>query len=302
MISAQNGSIRNGIMGWDEPFLTDIMDRMMCQLVLRRQRRRGRRGNPEPPTLIAKYHPAAGRAEVYLGGTPTVSTVDDFRRYNLSLQVHCYSRHPSQVQLDDGNPSTRGAAIPGCVVVRLEMSHHRHRLNDLRAVLPLMARSLACGDNIYIHCMTGLSRGPLGAAILIAALNREPLDTAIRRIDSLRNTKLGDALQSMGGPWIEAAIGTQIDRWWPCHFYVAEHNRNNMAHASVKEGDDYFPLCKWKQGERTPFAQPGNKFPPLFANSSLLGIRSYACRFCRACQTYLCASLQVEVDALFSTT
>ena len=44
------------------------------------------------------------------------------------------------------------------------------------------------GDNVVVHCMTGLARGPFAAALIAAIAHKEDLDTAMRRIELLRNT------------------------------------------------------------------------------------------------------------------
>ena len=259
-----------------------------------RQRRQGYRGHPEPPTLVAKLDTRKGRGELWLSGLPTLRTIDQFTAHNFSVQVYCFKNWPEDEHLD-GDP---GILLPNTLVIRIEMSNPNRRSQDFRAAVQPIVHSLYGGDNVLVHCMSGLARGPMAAALISAVAHHESLQTAMDRIECLRNTQLPDrAWNSMGGIWAIQAV--QMDPRLPRYpvGFAAALGDGAVAHAVLLDEEDrYVPLCKGRQGE-VMTCKRGLAFEETVAR-----IRLYSSRFCRECRPLLIASQQVQVEYSFGGT
>ena len=154
------------------------------------------------------------------------------------------------------------------------------------------------GDNALVHCMTGLARGPMAAALISAVAHHESLQNAMDRIERLRNTQLPDkAWDSMGGIWAIQAV--QRDPGLPKYpfGFAAERGDRAMAHAVLLDEEDrYVPLCKGRQGAVLACKRG------LAFDETVIGIRLHASRFCHECRALLIASQQVQVEYSFGGT
>jgi hypothetical protein len=265
-----------------------------------RAKRMGVRGNPEPPTLVAKVIAEPGHGELWVSGLPTKDSLHTFQELRLSLQIVAFKRYPTDVLLFDNDASTRGQRIPNTRYVRLEMSNPSCRSADLRACAPLVVHSLYGGDNAVVHCMTGLCRAPFAAALLSSIVHAEELPAAIERITSLRNTQLQKAIRSMGGHWTSTAVQMELSLSRYPSGFAAANQETALAHAILRdpyEADSIFPLCKWKKG--IPQQQAYKKDPNVAETVREMAV--FAARFCNDCKALLIASLQVEVDEHFSS-
>ena len=101
-----------------------------------------------------------------------------------SIQIHCFKRTPSDVEVQRGE---RGELIPGTMPFRCEMSNSRQRLTDMRALKPRVVNSLRQGDNAYIHCVSGILRAPVAAAVLASSLMNISFERAKYIISQVRN-------------------------------------------------------------------------------------------------------------------
>ena len=132
----------------------DLSAQLLAQT--KRQPKQGVRGSPEPPTLVAKVNMRKGSGELWLAGLPTQQTVAAFVDLRASIQVHAFKHPPDSFQLFDDKPETKGAFIPETRTCCVEMSNPNRRAGDLRKCLPMLVHSLYGGDNVLVHCMTGL--------------------------------------------------------------------------------------------------------------------------------------------------
>ena len=137
-----------------------LSDRLVEEHSHLRQRRQGVRGNPEPPTLVAKVCAAKGKGEIWLSGLPIADTWPMFQELNVAIQISCFQCHPEDVRLFQDEPSTQGKIVPGARSLRFELSNPAVRVGDLRKMASHVVHSLLGGDNVLVHCMTGLCRGP----------------------------------------------------------------------------------------------------------------------------------------------
>ena len=102
-----------------------------------------------------------------------------------------------------------GMIIPDTRLLRCEMSREDHREHDMEAIIPLLADSLRQGNNAYIHCVSGISRAPLAAAILCAVFMNISFGRAKDIITQIRNIK---DHPEMEGPWIDRLLRNQRTR------------------------------------------------------------------------------------------
>jgi hypothetical protein len=121
------------------------------------------------------------------------------------------------------------------------MSHYRNRKSDLRRIAPLVVNSLRGGDNVLLHCKTGLARAPTACAILSSILHNENLRASMQRTERLRNTQLYDRARDMRGRWCEEANNWELTL--PRHpAGYAVHHAGAIAHAGHKgDGRDLIP-------------------------------------------------------------
>ena len=146
-----------------------IFRTMMPQLEQSRNDIRGTRVKPEPPRLVAKVRREEGRGELWLGPIPTDRRMAQIIRIAaFSIQIHCCKKSPEEQEIERNGD--RGEFLEDVDSFRCEMSNAQLRLADLRDVIPPLVNSLRQGDNAYLHCISGLSRAPVAAAIMGAKL------------------------------------------------------------------------------------------------------------------------------------
>ena len=188
--------------------------------------------------------------------------------------------------------SPSGLMIPGTRYFKFEMSNADQRPTDFRKLLPVVANSLLQGDNAYIHCMSGVHRAPLAAAVLAANLHDEALEDSMKRIESVRTVALKEALQSMGGRWLTTAANLVWSVWPKPDGWAVAHAAEARIHASITSGGEVYPLCKWKQAGTEHYF----KTQPLKVGTleEALGLGRF---FCRACEERVRASTWVKLCA-----
>ena len=79
--------------------------------------------------------------------------------------------------------------VPGALVFRCEMSNANTRARHIESFIDCLVNSLRQGDNAYVHCISGISRAPMAAAILGAKLMGISVEDAKWWIDQARNVK-----------------------------------------------------------------------------------------------------------------
>ena len=154
---------------------SSIMDALMPELVAKRQDHMGIRINPEMRTMVAKVCKDAG--ELWLGALPTKDRLDGITSGGLTpmhIQICCFKKHPTEVLVDD-DEGGRGVIIPNAEFFKLEMSNPKMRQHDFRKLRTTVIIPFRQGNNAYVHCVTGLSRAPVAACILVSSLMKKML-------------------------------------------------------------------------------------------------------------------------------
>ena len=171
----------------------------------------------------------------------------------------------------------------------------------MRALLPCLINSLRQGDNAYIHCVSGLSRAPVAAAVVSAKAMCIKFDLAKHIIDQVRNNKFNDYRdrdRPMEGPWIEGILRrTTPEAVAPTGFSCrVTRGGEGVVHATADGEGGTGPICRWKKG-------PANS---RFFRATVVTVSSledaaaqFGGKFCTVCEPLLRASLRVKVKQLW---
>ena len=189
---------------WDD----SIMRRLLPELRANRDARRGNRQNPERPTLIAKVCEGRGKGELWLGPLPILTRMKVITETVHSVQIYCFSMEPESVIIDEREAGRR---IPGAFVFRCDVSNPVARTSDFEALQEFAITSLRQGDNVYVHCVTGVRRAVIVAALLSAILMDITLEAAIDIINQSRHVEFNfhtgrhwnTRYESMEGQWMD---------------------------------------------------------------------------------------------------
>ena len=176
-----------------------IMQRLLPQLRREKAVVRGNRINPEPPSLVAKVCNEDGKGELWLGPLPTAERMQTILEANPVIQIYCFKKDPTEVTVAVNKG--RGMHIPGAVLFRCEISNPHARLVDMQILRPCVFDSLRNGHNVYIHCVSGITRAPMAAAVLCAMLMGITLEEAKHIISQSRNVSFHSG-KDLNGAWI----------------------------------------------------------------------------------------------------
>ena len=80
-------------------------------------------------------------------------------------------------------------------------------------LIPCLFNSLRQGENAYVHCVSGISRAPVAAAVMSAVLMNISFNEARGIIDLVRNVKFDDRRgkqPSMIGDWIDKVLRERV--------------------------------------------------------------------------------------------
>jgi hypothetical protein len=273
-----------------------IMRRMLSELRGERNEVRGNRINPEPPRLVAKVCEGKGKGELWLGPLPTAQRMDRIMETKHSIQIYCFLKEPTEVQVEYGGGE--GMFIPGTVPFRCEMSNPHAWLADMRVLKSCLVNSLRQGDNAYVHCISGISRAPMAAAVMSSMLMRISFQEAKGIIDQTRNVSFTKGEQRMEGTWIDRVIREGVTcSEVPTGFSCCTTNQNDVVvHATTFIEGGTEPICRWKKG-----AAGKQDFKGITMTVETVEMASvrFGGRFCVNCQALLRASLRLEVEQLF---
>ena len=276
-----------------------IMQDILHQVARDRDRRRGNRLQPEPPRLVAKVCEEPSKGEIWLGPLPTNSRLERINETKFSIQVYCFMHDPEEVTVTPKGEA--GIQIPGTLAFRCEMSNIHKRGPDLRALLPCLINSLRQGDNAYIHCVSGISRAPVAAAITSAKLMNTTFEKAKYIIGRVRNVKFegyeGNP-KDLEGPWIDGILHMTIpETVAPTGFSsCSTRDTHRLVHASVESDEGLGPICRWKRG---PNNRKHYRSAVTTVTSLELAAAQFGGRFCSVCTASLRASLRVKIDELW---
>ena len=176
----------------------------------------------------------------------------------------------------------------------------------------MVTRSLLQGDNVYVHCMTGVSKGAVAAAVICAFVNKEPLEEAARRIDARRNTSLFDgALAHMAGIWASDLIREKFRPFvWGGAYVVSERMSpvvavgHNCQWREAGAADDesqqgWHPSCRLHRSGRCVRLAP----PTMSKATPREAAQTWPdARFCMVCWRRTIASQRVLLREAFPPT
>ena len=262
------------------------MRRMLPSLRGKRYARQGNRISPEPPRLVAKVCEEEGRGELWLGPLPTAQRMNRITETKCSIQIYCFRRNPTDVQVEWDGTGEAGMLIPNTVSFRCEMSNSRARLADMRALRPCLLNSLRQGDNAYVHCVSGISRAPMATAVMGAMLMGISFEDAK---DS--NVSFDEGEQSMEGAWIDTVLQESVtNAEVPTGFSCQASNPYAVVHATA--------LVK---GRTEPWASICRNL-----KGDIITVRSveqasiqFKGRFCVDCKDLLRASLRLQIASFY---
>ena len=282
----------------DDSIMRDIFQVVRAD----RSRRRGNRLEPEPPRLVAKVCEEPSRGELWLGPVPTESRLERINETKFSIQVYCFMNDPEEVTVArHGEKGETGMQIPGTLAFRCEMSNRHTRGTDLRALLPCLINSLRQGDNAYIHCVSGISRAPVAAAITSAKLMNTTFEDAKYIIEQVRNVKFegyNGNPRDLEGPWIDAILDMTIPETVAPTGFSCRPTRDThgVVHASVESDEGLGPICRWKRG---PTDRKHYRAAVTTVTSLELAAAQFGGKFCSICAQSLRASLRVKINELW---
>ncbi len=127
-----------------------------------------------------------GKGELWLGPLPTWHRMGVIMETIYSIQICCLSMEPEAVRIDGRDSDTR---IPGAFVFRCDVFNPVTRTSDFEALQEFVITSLRQGDNVYVHCVAGVRRAVIVAALLSAILMGIRLEAAMDIINQSRNVE-----------------------------------------------------------------------------------------------------------------
>ena len=211
-----------------------------------------------------------------------------------SIQVFCFSRQPTRVAVIEGG--AQGMWIPGTRSFRCEMSHTQARSRDVRALMPSLFNSLRQGDNAYVHCVSGLTRAPMAAALLSAKLMGVSFKEAQDIIDQTRHVTF-ESESHMLGPWIDTILREEVAEFIvPSGFCCWLMESQIVVHATTVTGEGTRPIClgKISAAGKQQIAHHG-----VTVGSIEKAASEFGGKFCRSCECLMKASLQIQVEQFF---
>ena len=212
-----------------------------------------------------------------------------------SIQIYCFLQDPTECQVEEDGAA--GMFIPDTVPFRCEMSNPNSRLQDMRTLKSCLVNSLRQGDNAYVHCITGITRAPIAAAVMGAMLMGISFAEAKAIIDQVRNVNL-DSASHTEGAWIDRVIRESVtNAEEPTGFSCCGANKNDIVvHATTQVNGDTEPICRWKKGAAGKRDFRGNIMTAMTIEQAS---NQFGGRFCVNCHALLKASLKLQVERLY---
>ena len=214
-----------------------------------------------------------------------------------SIQVHCFLKDPTAVEVEkDGE---QGMHIPGTISYRCEMSNPHARLIDMRLLRSTLVNSLRQGDNAYVHCVSGISRAPMAAAVMCSLLMKISFKESQKIINSVRNVRFEKGEEHMEGAWIDCVIREgvkpiEVPTGFSCW---AAKKANVLVHATTLANGATVPICRWKKGA---VMEPRKfKGDTVTVDSIETASNQFGGKFCGNCRQLVKASLKLQIDELF---
>jgi hypothetical protein len=192
--------------------------------------------------------------------------------------------------------------LPNALVIKHEVSYREVSLKDYRKHRNLVVNSLRNGDNIYIHCATGVTRGPAAGAIWAATVTPWSVEGAHAIISEVRNINdnswelIADEDQKGCGTWATEAKKKAV-LWPPREMWGISFNFAPSSVIHATHTDD-----EWPSKKRTPLCQH-KRGATSRCSTQLIDIANLkdaikhhgGHHVCRACMLVMPASEVVEV-------
>ena len=229
------------------PILPVSDDQYFDDLASQRWKKPGHSGAPEPPTVIYRHVAGYDAPCIILGGLPVQSDMKFLRDKQVQLVVTCLQEHPEK----------KGGAVPiGAYVYQFGIAGKK-RNASWEALRKLILPALENGESIYIHCMAGVHRAPVAAALVLAAVRQLPVDRMLQHIQKLRAIEPHKMIQGDVGEWVYTANvgplpGLQVKVTVP---FVTAKADGSLMHAVPHDWgpNSPAPACRWRQSWQPRF-------------------------------------------------
>ena len=274
----------------DDSVMREILPRLRGE----RAEVRGNRINPEPPKLVAKVCREEGKGELWLGPIPTAKRMDRILETKPSIQIYCLQKEPTQVQVDWGD---LGMYIPGAIPFRCEMSNPHARLPEMRALRPCLINSLRQGDNAYVHCVSGVTRAPMAAAVMSAMLMGISIEEAKDIINQTRYVSFASG-RGLQGAWInqllrECWTNAEAPTGFSRSAAIRPFWLNTVVHATTVTDVGTEPICRYIEKATC------EQYLTMTTETVEQAWNQFGGRFCPDCNALLRASLQSQVKSFY---
>ena len=214
-----------------------------------------------------------------IGGLPKDASW--LRERGITLLLSAMGKTAAQAGGTSGAPFLQHA-VP--------ISHHgQARENAWKDAKQLMLPTLRAGESAYVHCLAGVHRAPVLAALMLAWVSRRTFDDCYRQVEQLRAVDPAGVRERRGGAdifkWAASRAAEDVPQRIPRppFTWVCSRKRGSLWH--IRKGDA--PWCQWRQ------LAPSFKGEVYFADSveEALGYQRSICKMCKA---VLPASMQLR--------
>ena len=164
--------------------------------------------------------------------------------------------------------------------------------------MPRVINSLRQGDNAYIHCVSGISRAPVAAAVLASSLMDISFERAKYIISQVRNVDFkGKSEEEMQRGWDTILRETVSSTPSPTGFTCRNSSPGEVVvHATRMIANNLEPICRWKKGVagKQDFKRGTITVPTIEQAAN-----QFSGTFCTNCIPLLRASLALDVKRYY---
>ena len=174
------------------PILPVLDDQYFDELATQKWKRPGHSGAAEPPTVIYRHVAGMEAPCIFLGGFPIQENLQFLRDMKVEFIVTCFQERPER----------KGAVLlPGAYIFNFCIAGKR-RQGSWEALRKLILPALENGESIYVHCMAGVHRAPVAAALILAAVRQLSFDRMVQHIQRLRAIEPHRMLRGELAEWV----------------------------------------------------------------------------------------------------
>ena len=237
----------------------------------------GHSGNPEPPTLLLRG--TDGTGNLWLGGLP--KNAEWLRQHGVSLVLSAMGKVASE---------SGGVSRAHFYQHAVPVSHHgQQRDHAWREAKGLAMPTLRAGESVYVHCLAGVHRAPVLAALLLAWVTRRAFNDCYRQVEQLRAVDPEGVKARQGGAAIFAWAASRAADDMPQRFprgpftFICSRKRGSLWHICKDDA----PWCQWRQATSTFKGE-------VYHSESVEEALGYGRSICRMCKGVLPATLQLR--------